>query len=897
MTPELLAGLLADGDDELAAWTLSEALLEAPRADVFDGLLAEAMHLVGERWASGQWSVAEEHLASQTVLRALDRIRPTTGPESRIGPLAVLAGVAGEQHMIGLVCLGQVLRERGWTVADLGADVPAEDLEVFLARNEARLVALVPPIRPGPRRRPRRSRRPAAPHPACRSSWAVPWPMRRASPPPSASTGAVGASPPPPTTPRRSARPRPPAGTDPHTMRPGDDQPTALSEVEGSAAAGGPALEAPSEDAEDADALERPIEVARRTGVIFVHGIGNQTPAETFLDWSGPIVELLSDWRTARDGPDAPPPGSPPRIDDPVWRSEFSFNAASPPYLELAIPAHEQLPETTWVLTEAWWAADLRPPDLGRTIDYLRRRMPTLVQGITDGYAARKGPLDVLAERLAVAEPDARAPLDWRLIDGLDRLQTKAFGARVVGWTVGATGALALAGYDALRRIPIGPIQDFAVRKMLDSFLVDWFGDLPILLDDPVQSANVRARLARSIDGLLRDGCDAIVLVAHSGGALVSFETLLDPAYLHLPVAKVITHGQGLGLAWRLATDPDVHEIQPGHRLLGDLARARPGLRWVDVWSSYDPAPAGPLPARAEQPAGLPAGVAVVATGDDAGDPWLLRADVGVDPPPTSAPRIVVENRPVTNEMNVLTDHGTYWANPEGFLIPLVRHLDAALGEATASRFYRDDAARSRRILWRRQRVATLAAWGWSASGVGAATLLVLIVLQLLGDARLARAGNALVAVWDQVPGHQIISAPVEAIGAIVGAMAAAVGLAGLAESAAGLGPILLGVALVVGLFYVMAKSGTGRWHDWDRRERRAMHREDPTLPDRSRALAQAMLLVAGLVAVALAALDLGPAAGLVLVLGTAAGLVIWWRKPFQSPAPPSAARQPASNA
>jgi hypothetical protein len=150
------------------------------------------------------------------------------------------------------------------------------------------------------------------------------------------------------------------------------------------------------------------------------------------------------------------------------------------------------------------------------------------------------------------------------------------------------------------------------------------------------------------------------------------------------------------------------------------------------------------------------------------------------------------------------------------------------------------------------------------------------------------------VAVWDQVPGHQIISAPVEAIGTVIGAAAATVGLSGLAESLAGLGPVVLGVALVVGLYYVVAKLGTGRWHDWDRRERRAMHREDPVLPDRSRALAQAMLLVSGLVAVALAALDFGPAAWIVLVLGTAAGLVIWWRRPFRGPsAPPSTARQP----
>jgi MerR family transcriptional regulator, light-induced transcriptional regulator len=142
MSPELLASLLADGDDELAAWTMSQALLDTPRTEVFDGLLADAMRLVGERWSSGQWTVAEEHLASQTLMRALGRIRPDLGPEGRIGPLAVLAGVAGEHHMIGLVCLDQVLRERGWTVANLGADVPAGDLARFLARNEAKLVAI-----------------------------------------------------------------------------------------------------------------------------------------------------------------------------------------------------------------------------------------------------------------------------------------------------------------------------------------------------------------------------------------------------------------------------------------------------------------------------------------------------------------------------------------------------------------------------------------------------------------------------------------------------------------------------------------------------------------------------------------------------------------------------------
>ena len=142
LTPELLAGLLADGDDELAGWVLRSALEERSRAEVFDGLLRDAMTLIGQRWEEGRWTIAEEHLASQTVLRALDRIRLPAGPESRVGPLAVLAGVAGEHHGIGLICLDQVLREEGWSVANLGADVPAADLARFLARNRAELVAL-----------------------------------------------------------------------------------------------------------------------------------------------------------------------------------------------------------------------------------------------------------------------------------------------------------------------------------------------------------------------------------------------------------------------------------------------------------------------------------------------------------------------------------------------------------------------------------------------------------------------------------------------------------------------------------------------------------------------------------------------------------------------------------
>ncbi|HET9082970.1 MAG TPA: hypothetical protein VFN41_01100 [Candidatus Limnocylindrales bacterium] len=642
-------------------------------------------------------------------------------------------------------------------------------------------------------------------------------------------------------------------------QRRGDDQPTVFTDAAAAAQTQTP-TQTPSAKLE-ASAAPLPRGIARRTGVVFVHGIGTQGPGETFLDWSGAIVELLTDWRAAEAAVDAPPGVE--RIDDPVWRAEFTFNAASPPYLELGIPEHAGVPATTWVLTEAWWASDLRPPDLGTTIDYLRRRIATVVSGISAGYRDRSPRLEELAQATEViGEPP---PLDWRLAEDLDRVQSSTFGARPVGWLVAGGGVVALAGYDLLRRVPIPVVRDFAIRRMIDSFLVDWFGDLPVLLDEPVQSANVRARLARSIQRLVDDGCDAIVVVAHSGGALVSFETLLDPAYIHLPVDKLVTLGQGLGLSWRLAEDPDVREITPGSRLVGNLAEVRPGMHWVDVWASFDPAPAGPIPPR---------------------EPWLLPAPVALpgEPPPTPPPgTILVESRPVTNEMNVLTDHGAYWANPEGFLIPLVRHIDAASGDAGASRFYRDRTDRTLRIVWRRQRVSALAAWGWLCALAAIGTALALVLLQVAGQPRLSDAGDLLVAVWDRVPGHELISAPVSAFEAVVGGLLEFVGLGKLADTLAGIGPVLLGLALVGGLFYLLAKIGLGRWHDWDRRERRAMHPETPVLPDRSKAGAQAMALVGGLLGLVFAVFGWAAAAGIAIVLGAAAGLFVWARRPFAS--------------
>jgi len=141
-TPEFIAAMLVDGDDDLAAWAIGQALEEQPRATVFDEVVRRAMEIVGSGWESGRWSISQEHLASAALIGALARLRPVDRDEARVGPVAVLAAPAGEQHVAGLACLAQLMEEHGWRAENLGANVPAEDLQKFVAGRQVDLVAL-----------------------------------------------------------------------------------------------------------------------------------------------------------------------------------------------------------------------------------------------------------------------------------------------------------------------------------------------------------------------------------------------------------------------------------------------------------------------------------------------------------------------------------------------------------------------------------------------------------------------------------------------------------------------------------------------------------------------------------------------------------------------------------
>jgi len=94
---------------------------------------------VGDRWALGQIPIAAEHLASEVVLHALKGgLRPGRGS----GPLVVGACLAGERHEWGCLASLAVLRDGGWRVHYLGADLPVQEVVEAAWTLEPRAVAL-----------------------------------------------------------------------------------------------------------------------------------------------------------------------------------------------------------------------------------------------------------------------------------------------------------------------------------------------------------------------------------------------------------------------------------------------------------------------------------------------------------------------------------------------------------------------------------------------------------------------------------------------------------------------------------------------------------------------------------------------------------------------------------
>jgi MerR family transcriptional regulator, light-induced transcriptional regulator len=131
--------------DEVAAELVIREALEAGLsvAEIDEEIIAPALWLVGELWERGEISVADEHVATEISIRVLALEREARRV-ARVRPayLAMLAAPPGELHIVALRMVANALRDAGYEVMMVGADVPPAALAAIAARHEPDVVCL-----------------------------------------------------------------------------------------------------------------------------------------------------------------------------------------------------------------------------------------------------------------------------------------------------------------------------------------------------------------------------------------------------------------------------------------------------------------------------------------------------------------------------------------------------------------------------------------------------------------------------------------------------------------------------------------------------------------------------------------------------------------------------------
>ncbi len=107
---------------------------------VLQQVLLPYLHVLGDRWSSGEASVAQEHFASALIRGRLLGLARGWGNGS--GPSVVLACPPGEEHDLGLIMFGIALARRGWRVTYLGQDTPFDTIRQTAAAVDASVVVL-----------------------------------------------------------------------------------------------------------------------------------------------------------------------------------------------------------------------------------------------------------------------------------------------------------------------------------------------------------------------------------------------------------------------------------------------------------------------------------------------------------------------------------------------------------------------------------------------------------------------------------------------------------------------------------------------------------------------------------------------------------------------------------
>ncbi len=132
------------GDERLASALVVGAYQSATGiVGLADRLIRPVMDRIGHKWFLGQWDIFEEHEATNLLISTLGGINYNLIQAATSGrPIALGASPDGDPYVLPRL-LGEIaVREVGWDVRNLGADLPLRSLANATRKYQPRLIFL-----------------------------------------------------------------------------------------------------------------------------------------------------------------------------------------------------------------------------------------------------------------------------------------------------------------------------------------------------------------------------------------------------------------------------------------------------------------------------------------------------------------------------------------------------------------------------------------------------------------------------------------------------------------------------------------------------------------------------------------------------------------------------------
>ena len=129
--------MVETGKSKKVAAAVQEALEAGDKAQYILDAMVASMGVVGDKLSSGEIFVPEMLIAAKAMAKGVDVLRPLlAGDTSNSLGTCIIGTVAGDLHDIGKNLVSMMIESAGFTMVDLGVDVPAEKFVEAIKENE-----------------------------------------------------------------------------------------------------------------------------------------------------------------------------------------------------------------------------------------------------------------------------------------------------------------------------------------------------------------------------------------------------------------------------------------------------------------------------------------------------------------------------------------------------------------------------------------------------------------------------------------------------------------------------------------------------------------------------------------------------------------------------------------